>query len=521
MKSVRVSRVTRPLFVPLALSTALLSACSNDAATEATETRQGALTAAEVLGFEVTSQWRTTQGTIQSLTLADVRTQGAKSLSVVKPSGYTRIDSSNLPSSNGELGEIDRGTSAVVDFMLPTQQANPYWFGAVQMYASVPSKNKNNVYLGQVELTGMRTGVWNTLTFKIPDELPDAIKGKTYTDLQFGIAINVPIGSQGTYRLDNLRIRGKLPPAPTDETGIQAGQSILLEPWKTYSPAASKVAEQSFPSGIIQIPASFHPVKGKAGSGSATFAYRQGSAALATCTYNGDAAGTNYVFSSCSSGQKSADLVPADFVRLTIVNGDATAGKTRIKAQIALNPAGDELLAGMPPIPTFFGESAAEVAAALDGFVQATRTWNVPGKVAVHLPTPHNPPHDSIVRNGSNLPPTRPPEDNDPPFAISGRLTNDDVADAGWHVIGSIAAPIDASGQRNTEFDIDIGADAWLLWSKFDNIVGITGHAETHTPPPSGGSVPPTTSSADFCSQYLGIGLSCEGPYDATTGPGR
>jgi hypothetical protein len=516
MKVVRGSTLRRVLLVPLALS--FLAACERDPSADVIETKHGALTSADVLGFEVTGQWRVTQGTVQSLALTDSHTQGAKALAVARPSGYTRLDSANLPSSNKELGEIDRGVSAVVDLMVPSLQANPYWFGAVQMYVSVPSKNQFNVYLGQVELTGMRTNVYSSLAFKLPDALADVLKGATYNDLSFGIVINVPLNSPGTYRLDNLRIRGKLPPAPTDETQIAEGQSILLEPWKTYAPAASKVAEKAFTQGIIQIPASFHPVKGKAGTGSATFAYRLGTGTLVTCQYPAQASGVNYVFGSCSNGQLAADLVPADFVRLTVVNGDAAAGKTRIKAQIALNPAGDEILAGMPSIPTFFGESAAEVAAALDSFVQATRNWNTPGKVHVSLPTPHNPPHDSIERNGTNLPPTRPPEDNDPPFALSGRLTNDDVADAGWHVIGSIAAPIDASGTRKTEFDIDIGADAWLLWSKFGNIVGVTGHAETTTPPPTGGTIPPTTATADFCYEYLGIGQSCAGPFDGSTG---
>jgi hypothetical protein len=500
-----------------------LGACGQIAGADTepqTEVTRGELSTADVLGFEAANLWKVVQGSVQSLTLTDTRTQGAKALAVARPSGYVRLDSVKLSSTNPELGEIDRGVSANIDLMIPTQQANPYWFGSVQMYVSAPSRNLYNAFLGQVELTGMRKEVYSSLTFKFPDYAADALKGKTYSDLVFGVALNVPLNAPGTYRLDNLRIRGKLPPPPdpnADNDDIGA-QSVLLEPWKSYSPAGSKVAEQTFTQGIIQIPQSFHPVMGRAGTGSATFAYRLGTSALVTCQYPAEAAGTNYVFGSCTNGARVGDLVPASFVSLTVVNGDPTAGKTRIKAQITLNPVGDEIVTGLPPIPTYFGSNAAEVQAIVSAFLEAQKSWQAPGKVLVKLPGPYIPAHDTTIRNGVMLPPVRPPEDNDPPFAIGGRLTNSDLADAGWHVNGSLAAPILPNGSRRTEFDLDIGADVYLLGAVTNNIIGVTGHAETNTPPPVGGSVPPTTSSATFCYQVLGADVDCAGPFDATTG---
>jgi hypothetical protein len=507
MKSVARMRPKWSLLVPISLG--LLAACDRSAGGDADiGVVSSALTSADVLGFEAVNQWRVVQGSVQSLTLTDTRTKGAKALAVARPSGYTRLDSVNLPSSNAELAKIERGASAVVDFMIPTQQASPYWFGAVQMYVSVPSRNLHNAYLGQVELTGMRTAVYSTLAFKIPDEVADALNGQTYSDLVFGIAINVPLNAPGTYRLDNLRIRGKLPPPPDPEAENAnfGGQSILLEAWKAYSPAENRVADSTFTPGVIQIPQSFHPSKGRAGAGSATFAYRLGTSALVTCQYPAEAAGTNYVFASCSNGGLAGDLVPASFVRLTVVNGDAAAGKTKVKAQIALNPVGDELYAGLPPIPTFFTTTGEEVTA----FMQAQRNWQVSGKVLVKLPAPHTEPYFSVSADSGPIP-QRPPEDNDPPFGRSGWLTNDTRFDAGWHARGSIAAPIDPmTGSRRTEFRMDIGTDVWTLNRFTGNVIGITGQIDTNTPAPVGGSIPPTTHSGRFCFHVMSDEAGCE-----------
>jgi hypothetical protein len=488
------------------ISLAVLAACQS---TPETETRRDALTFADTLGFEAVSGWTVTQGQVQSVALTTTRTQGASALALTKPSGNVRIDSAKLASTTPELMKIERGAYAALDFMIPTEQVSPYWTGALQMYISVPSRNLYNAYLGQVELTGMRTAVYTTLLFKIPDATADVIKGATFSDLTFGIALTVPTNSPGVYRIDNLRIKGKKPPAPTDETQITPGQSILLVASKAYSPAATTVAQQTFTQGVIQIPASFHAVTGAVGTGSATFEYTLGTAANVVCQYTADAStGRDYKFASCAGGARAGDLVPATFVRLTIVNGASAAGTTKVRAQIALNPVEDDLLAGLPPIPTYFGTTAADVAASLNGFVQAQRNWQVSGFVRLHLPTPAIPVQDSVIRNGTALPPTR-SSNTDPPFGLSGRLTGSDLADAGWHANGSIDAPIDTNGARNTSFDLDVGADIWLLGVQ-TTIVGLTGHAESHTPAPSAGSIPPSSGTAHFCYGYFGVAQTCQ-----------
>jgi len=486
---------------------ALLAGCHNPG--EEIEGHVSALTSADVLDFEAVSGWTRTQGQVQSLTLTTTRTKGVSALALTKPSGTVRIESAKLASTTPELMKIERGAYAALDFMVPTEQVSPFWTGSVQMYVSVPSRSLYNAYLGQAELTGTRTAVYATLRFKFPDATADAIKGATFSDLTFGIAVNVPTNSPGVYRLDNLRIKGKKPPAPTDETQITPGQSILLVASKAYAPPASTPAQQTFTQGIIQIPASFHAVTGAVGTGSATFEYALGTGANVLCQYAADAStGHDYKFASCAGGARAGDLVPATFVRLTLVNGDSAAGTTKVRAQIALNPVDDDILGGLPPLPTYFGTTAAEVAAALDTFVQAQRNWQSPGFVRLHLPTPAVPVQDEIILNGSALPPTR-SSNTDPPFGIRNRLTGTDLADAGWHANGSIDAPVDDQGNRNTSFDLDVAAEVYLLGARTD-IISLTGHAETHTPPPSNGTIPPTAASAHFCSGYLGVSQSCQ-----------
>ena len=65
---------------------------------EGFETQTGALTSAEVLGFESVSGWTRTQGTVQSIALTTNRTKGAQALAVTKPSGNVRIESAKLAS---------------------------------------------------------------------------------------------------------------------------------------------------------------------------------------------------------------------------------------------------------------------------------------------------------------------------------------------------------------------------------------------------------------------------------------
>src|SRR6185503_1683391 len=118
---------------------------------------------APVMDFDTLGKWFfTSNGTVVGLN--PNHTQGASSLEV-KPHGFAPLVSTNQ-SSLGDVGQL-----ALLDILLPTQQPNPFWYGAVQMYVSVPSLNIFNAYLGQVELTGLPVNKWQTIAFQLTPQL--------------------------------------------------------------------------------------------------------------------------------------------------------------------------------------------------------------------------------------------------------------------------------------------------------------------------------------------------------------
>jgi hypothetical protein len=101
----------------------------------------------------------------------------------------------------------DMGDTASWDIKLPTQQSNPDWYGATQLYAEIPSLGLYNAYIGQVELTGLPLGKWQTVSLQIPSNILDKLRGQ-YTDLVITVVLNVPYDAPGAYLLDNLRFGG-------------------------------------------------------------------------------------------------------------------------------------------------------------------------------------------------------------------------------------------------------------------------------------------------------------------------
>ena len=103
-----------------------------------------------ILGFEDSTAWSVTQGTIPPPTPSSEHTEGAFSLAV-NPSGYGVLASPPFAVLSGLTGAIS------YDLFVPSAQANPYWFGATQLYVNCPSRNIFNAFVGQVELTGLET----------------------------------------------------------------------------------------------------------------------------------------------------------------------------------------------------------------------------------------------------------------------------------------------------------------------------------------------------------------------------
>jgi|GEM_PF-2001048 len=506
-------RSSSRLLISLVPLVAIGCETAGDPEAESLKTTQAQVTgdvAADTLGFEMPAHWQVIQGSVDSLQSTATRTQGDAALAVVQPSGFTRIESRALSSSSPFAAGLVTGATAALDVSLPTAQANPYWEGAVQLYVSCPSRNLYNAFAGQVELTGKRKGTFQTLRFKLPDYAIQALAGQTFSDLKFGVVINVPQNSPGTYILDNLRLKSSvLPPRPTGIEGIQKGQSATLVAWKSYTGGVEdQIADVTFTQAIVQVPRSLHVVKGSAGAGTVTLNLGLTGGGTTTCQFEADVTGANYVLSACDTGARAGDLLPATSARLTVNAADPAQPKTKIKAQLALNPVGDEIVEGLPPIPTWLGGTTAEIVAGLDAFVQAQQQWQLTDNVLVRLPTPDFDFHDSVSVNGE-LPPL-PPSSTDPQFGMDGSLTGTDMADARWHLAGSIDAPLDADGTRRTHFDAAVWSDVYLLGFRIGPVIRVSALADTSTPPLQDGQVGTTTASGKFCYSYLGATEQCE-----------
>jgi uncharacterized protein YjbI with pentapeptide repeats len=202
-----------PAIAPLLLC-ASLGACGNrDSEPQHSALGQStqALTASQqrILGFEELPLWSLGQG---QKSLSVLRTEGAHAFSL-NVANYTELESVAL----GALGTVP--DTLYLDVSLPSNQVNPWWFGAIQMYATVPSANLFNEFFAQNELTGKPVGSFFTLAFKLNDRVKQALASNP-SDLRLKISINVPAGN-GAYLLDALRFQPKIgdpgdPGAPTE-----------------------------------------------------------------------------------------------------------------------------------------------------------------------------------------------------------------------------------------------------------------------------------------------------------------
>jgi hypothetical protein len=89
------------------------------------------------------------------------------------------------------------------DVFLPTSQPNPWFMGTVTVLISSPSARISNQSLGQVNLTGLPTGTFSSLSFAIPAAL-QRVLNYGLADVTFTIQLNVN-PNPASYYFDNLR----------------------------------------------------------------------------------------------------------------------------------------------------------------------------------------------------------------------------------------------------------------------------------------------------------------------------
>ena len=241
---------------------AAMSACGTSPDSADTTARVAAITSQDVMGFEAPAAFTASSGTVASTAM---RTQGAAAYALTAPVNFTTLVSQPIDSTTPSLaGLSNAGSSFALDLLLPTQQPNQFFFGSVQLLVSVPSRNVNNLFLSQVELTGLPLGTFQTLRFTITDGLRNALSGATFNDLTFTVALNAPSGATGTYIFDNLRVvaAGNAefaltanPAAVTVAQGASASSTITVSRLNGFASAVAFTAS-GLPTGVT---AAFNP----------------------------------------------------------------------------------------------------------------------------------------------------------------------------------------------------------------------------------------------------------------------
>jgi hypothetical protein len=150
----------------------------------------------DVLGFEKAGQWSSPQATLTQVT--SPKTQGAQAMAV-NGSGFIEIssvalDARTLPGVTSKLA---------YDLFIPTNPPNPFYVGATQLYVSVPSVGINNQFIAQIELTGKPLGAFSQMTFNLPTNVVNALRGQS-TDVTFKVTLNVNRHPQ-PFVMDNMR----------------------------------------------------------------------------------------------------------------------------------------------------------------------------------------------------------------------------------------------------------------------------------------------------------------------------
>jgi hypothetical protein len=167
-------------------------------------------------------QWSTTAATTQS----SAATVGATSQRVCPPGGYTTLESPwFVPQDFAWISH-----RIAVDVHIPNGLPNPYWHGAVQLYYFDRPEYIQSQYIGQVELTGLPTGEWVTLSSTLPEPIYSALRDDDRGS-SFQLAISADVSPSDCFAFDNVHFLGPLDwnaaPMPEEDLGPFAPVSTV------------------------------------------------------------------------------------------------------------------------------------------------------------------------------------------------------------------------------------------------------------------------------------------------------
>ena len=498
-----------------------------------------------VMGFEFSNAWSArVDGLFPDfgVALTTTRTQGSAAYAIDNLPHLLTLTSRPVASTATALAGIGtEGSLLQLDIQLPsdshrlqrkwTEGCDPANTGWITAFVSSRSRGLILAPLGKVSFKHLRTGTYNTIAFTIPGRVNSALEGKDFNDLVFEFVIASPEKVPGKYLFDNLRVHSvEFVQSPTGNPP-PAGYGGSLNLVVRGDVPVSKL----FDLGPVQIPAGFHLKRGTAGSSSVKLELGLDSKPAVTCTYtpdDSDKSDRSYTLQDCDGANVAGDLVSANWISIAIQGGSSSQ---QIRAQIALNPLGDQAGSGLiPPMPTFWGDADACTPAPVAGTVVTTsKSCKHQTSQANKIITDYfnqvrssNPPHNWIVapvpesatRHGDGTPTNHltgkpisnavEPLDNstssaDPTFDTGGDLNPGGSFDAYWRLSGNLSPTAVAGTDENlTHFDANFTAHSVLFGEDLD-VVDAKLTADTD----SGETTPkykPATSSGNLHFYVLG-----------------
>jgi hypothetical protein len=321
-----------------------------------------------IMGFDVVGDWTFQSAVVTrafNVALTTQRTEGRAAFAINNPPVKMTLTSVPISSTTKALAGIGNtgailqmdlriqpaATSIITKEELSSAAAVPSY---IEGFVSVKSLSLSNVPLGQVSIQKLRTGIYNTVSFAIPESVSAALKGKTFNDLTFTFTVNTPTALKGAYLLDNLRVHSvELVQTPKgDAPPVGYGQSVDL------AVTGPKGISGTFILAPTQIPAGFHLKTGVAAATIVQFQLGLDSTPELSCLYAADPSdktNQSYILQSCTNGYVPGDLVTSNWASLVILRG--SSGQ-QLTAKLSLSPLGGLSGPGLiPPMPTFWGTS--------------------------------------------------------------------------------------------------------------------------------------------------------------------
>jgi hypothetical protein len=474
-----------------------------------------------IMGFESLGTWHVIGRAAPkgfTVTTTTDRTQGKAAYSVANPPEMVRLISEPIASSATALAGIgNTGALLQVDIQIPKhgcedEKSSRY----IDAQVSSSSHGLNHVSLGQVDFSNYRAGIYNTISFTIPEEVSSALGGATFSDLRFEFDVSSPDETTGAYLFDNLRVHSvTLVQSPTGTPPPAGyGGSVNLVVF------GNAPVTQTSNLGPTQIPNGFHLKMGTAGATTVQLQLGLDGNPAVTCTYTADASdssGHSYILKSCTEGFEAGDLVNSNWVHLAIVDGDSTQ---EIRAQIAMNPMGDLTGAGLlPPMPTFWGDAdtcipapasgtvvttsascanqVAEANQIMDDYSQQVINFNpAPNWIVTPVPEFALPQGDGTANKDVKGLSLTPDDSSSNPMTFSAESSVSPGAswNVGWNFNGTLTPAVVAGTDENTT-QFNANFDAYVvLWGNYVSVMDGTVTAETDSAETTPNSIPGTSS---------------------------